>query len=53
LRVERALHHLQATETSLDEVAQRVGYKDGVTLRAVLKKKTGRGVRELRARAQW
>jgi hypothetical protein len=33
----------------VDEIAAQVGYKDGVALRALLKKKTGRGVRELRA----
>jgi len=32
------------------EVAAKVGYQDGVTLRTLLRKKTGRGVRELRGR---
>lgn len=50
LRVEQALHQLETTEASLEEVAGAVGYSDAVTLRTLLRKKTGRGVRELRAR---
>ncbi len=50
LRVEHAVHRLETTDQSIDEVASSVGYSDGVTLRTLLRKKTGRGVRELRAR---
>ncbi len=50
LRVERALHQLETTEASLEEVAGAVGYGDAVTLRTLIRKKTGRGIRELRAR---
>jgi transcriptional regulator GlxA family with amidase domain len=49
LRVEAAVHRLRTTKQSMDEVAAAVGYGDGVTLRTLLRKKTGRGVRELRA----
>jgi transcriptional regulator GlxA family with amidase domain len=49
LRVERAVHRLQTTRDSIDEIAAAVGYEDGVTLRTLLRKKTGRGLRELRA----
>jgi transcriptional regulator GlxA family with amidase domain len=48
LRVERALHRLRTSEDTLDAIAGEVGYTDGVTLRALLRRKTGRGVRELR-----
>lgn len=50
LRVEHALHQLETTEASLEQVAGAVGYSDAVTLRTLIRKKTGRGIRELRAR---
>jgi len=50
LRVADALEQLETTERSIDEIATRVGYQSGVTLRTLLRKRTGRGVRELRAR---
>lgn len=49
LRVASALHQLETTERSIDEIASRVGYQSGATLRTLLRKRTGRGVRELRA----
>lgn len=50
LRVERAVHLLQTSNTSIDEIATRVGYANGVSLRTLIRRKIGRGVRELRAR---
>lgn len=50
LRVERAVHLLKTTDAKVDDIASKVGYADGVTLRVLLRKKLGRGIRELRAR---
>jgi transcriptional regulator GlxA family with amidase domain len=48
LRVERAVHLLKTGRASVDAIASEVGYVDGVTLRTLLRKKLGRGIRELR-----
>jgi transcriptional regulator GlxA family with amidase domain len=48
LRVERAVHLLKTSAHNLDHVAGMVGYADGVTLGALLRKKLGKGVREIR-----
>jgi len=51
LRVEQAVYRLETADESVEEIARAVGYKDGVTLRALLREKTGRGIRELRGRS--
>ncbi|MEL6322198.1 MAG: helix-turn-helix domain-containing protein, partial [Cyanobacteria bacterium J06626_14] len=48
LRIEQAIYRLQVTDASVEEIARAVGYRDGVTLRALLRRKTGCSVRELR-----
>lgn len=48
LRVERAVHILKTTNIPVEEVAYRVGYADGVTLRNLLRRRLGKGVREIR-----
>jgi transcriptional regulator GlxA family with amidase domain len=48
LRVERAVHLLKTSSASVDEVAGRLGYAEGATLRALLRRRLDVGVRELR-----
>ena len=49
LRVERAVHLLQTSNDDVEKIAAAVGYADGVTLRNLLRRKLGRGVREIRS----
>jgi transcriptional regulator GlxA family with amidase domain len=50
LRIQHAVHRLQTGTASVEAIAAEVGYADGVTLRTLLRRKLGRGVRELRGR---
>jgi transcriptional regulator GlxA family with amidase domain len=51
LRVERAVHLLKTSSDDVETIASAVGYADGVTLRNLLRRKLGRGVREIRAQS--
>jgi hypothetical protein len=51
LRIERAAHFsLKTSNARVDQIAADVGYTEGVTRRALLRNRLGRGVREIRHR---
>jgi transcriptional regulator GlxA family with amidase domain len=50
LRIERAVQLLKTSNHSVDQIAGQVGYADGVTLRTLLRRRLGKGIRELRPR---
>jgi transcriptional regulator GlxA family with amidase domain len=51
LRIERAVHFLKTSTSSVDQIASQIGYANGVTLRSLLRRRLGRGVREIRGGA--
>jgi transcriptional regulator GlxA family with amidase domain len=52
LRLERAVHLLKTGNASVDEIAGKVGYSDGTTLRALLRRRLSMGIREIRHSAR-
>jgi transcriptional regulator GlxA family with amidase domain len=52
LRIERAVHLLKTGNQSVDQIAERVGYADGATLRTLLRRRLNLGVREIRKSAR-
>jgi transcriptional regulator GlxA family with amidase domain len=48
LRVERAVHLLKTSSASVDDIAARVGYTDGATLRVLLRRRLNLGIKEIR-----
>lgn len=48
LRVERAIHLLKTSGATVDEIAGRVGYADGATLRNLLRRRLKLGIKEIK-----
>jgi methylphosphotriester-DNA--protein-cysteine methyltransferase len=48
LRIERAVHLLKTSSSTVDEIAHLMGYADGVTLRTLLRRRLGKGIREIK-----
>jgi transcriptional regulator GlxA family with amidase domain len=52
LRIERAVHLLKTSDATVDQVAGKVGYADGATLRTLLRRRLNVGIKEIRRRSR-
>jgi transcriptional regulator GlxA family with amidase domain len=48
IRVEQAVHLLKTTSKNVDEIAEEVGYADGTTLRTLLRRRLGHGIKSIK-----
>lgn len=48
LRVERAVHLLKTSQATVDDIAAKVGYADGATLRMLLRRHLNAGIKDIR-----
>ncbi len=48
LRMEKAMHLLKTSKLGVEQIATLVGYADGVTLRTLLRRRLGKGIREIK-----
>ncbi|HEY0064376.1 MAG TPA: helix-turn-helix domain-containing protein [Telluria sp.] len=48
VRIEHAVHLIKTSSLSMERIATTVGYGDSVTLRTLLRRKLGKGIRALR-----
>jgi len=48
VRIEHAVHLIKTSSLSMERIAATVGYGDSVTLRTLLRRKLGKGIRALR-----
>jgi transcriptional regulator GlxA family with amidase domain len=51
VRVERAVHLLKTSDANIEEVAIKVGYADGATLRTLLRRRLHLGIKNIRRSA--
>ncbi|HDW3841049.1 TPA: helix-turn-helix domain-containing protein [Pseudomonas aeruginosa] len=48
LRIEQAVHLLKTSSHNIDRIAELVGYSDSVTLRTLLRRRLGKGIRAIK-----
>jgi len=48
IRIEQSVHLLKTTPKNVEEIAEEVGYADGATLRTLLRKRFGQGIKSIK-----